>query len=152
MLTVVHKMQRMALALTVISLEQFQKDGDEFLSHIVQVIDGETWVSFVDVETKEQSKKWMHTFTRQPEKVQTNVICQKADGNCFLRQERSTDGGIHATGDHSNVRSVLQNAEKLCRAIQNQRFIHIQLPTLEHCWNISTGSCLTTLLTTLILL
>jgi hypothetical protein len=29
---------------------------------------------------------------------------------------------------------------------------HIQLLTLDHCWGISTGSCLTTLLTVLILL
>jgi hypothetical protein len=38
------------------------------------------------------------TFTKQAEEVQTNV-CQKADGNCFLGQERSSDGGIHATRD-----------------------------------------------------
>jgi hypothetical protein len=37
-------------------LEQFHKDGDEFLNHI-QVTGDETWVSFVNVETKEQSKQ-----------------------------------------------------------------------------------------------
>jgi hypothetical protein len=35
-------------------LEQYHKDGDEFVSHI-RTRD-ETWVSFVNVETKEQSK------------------------------------------------------------------------------------------------
>jgi hypothetical protein len=40
--------------------------------------------------------------------------CQKAEGNCFLRQERSADGGIHATRNHNNVRSVLQNTKKNC--------------------------------------
>jgi hypothetical protein len=49
---------------------------------------------------------------------------------------------------------------ELCRAIQNKRrgmltsgvvllhdnAVYIQLLTLEHCWNISTGSCLITLL------
>jgi hypothetical protein len=44
---------------------------------------------------------------------------QKADGNCFLEQERSADGGIHATRDHDNVRCVLQG--NLRRAIQNKR-------------------------------
>jgi hypothetical protein len=51
-------------------LEQYHKDGDEFLNHIVRVTGEETWVSFVNVETKEQSKKWIHTaFTIQTEKV-----------------------------------------------------------------------------------
>jgi hypothetical protein len=49
-----------------------------------------------------------------------NVVCQKADGNCFLEHERSTDGGIYATRDHGNITSVLQNTE-LRRAIQNKR-------------------------------
>jgi hypothetical protein len=41
-------------------LKQYHKDGDEFISHIIQVTVDETWVSFVNVEAKEQSKKWMH--------------------------------------------------------------------------------------------
>jgi hypothetical protein len=32
---------------------------------------------------------------------------QKADGNCFLGQERSAVGGIHATRDNNNVKSVI---------------------------------------------
>jgi hypothetical protein len=34
-------------------LERCHKDGDEFLNHIVRVTGDETWVSFVNVETKE---------------------------------------------------------------------------------------------------
>jgi hypothetical protein len=37
------------------------KDGDEFLNHMVRVKGEETWVSFFNVETKEQSKQRMHT-------------------------------------------------------------------------------------------
>jgi hypothetical protein len=44
------KTRRMALALTF--LEQYHKDSGEFLSHIAT--GDETWVSFVNVETKEQ--------------------------------------------------------------------------------------------------
>jgi hypothetical protein len=44
-------------------LERYHKDGFEFLSHIVRVTDDETWVSFVNVETKEQSKQRMHTHS-----------------------------------------------------------------------------------------
>jgi hypothetical protein len=34
-------------------LELYHKDGDEFLNCIVQVTGDKTWVSFVNVETKE---------------------------------------------------------------------------------------------------
>jgi hypothetical protein len=46
------------LALTF--LKQYHKNGSEFLHHIVQIAGDETWVSFVNVETKKQSKQWMH--------------------------------------------------------------------------------------------
>jgi hypothetical protein len=59
MLTGAHKTQRMASALTV--LDRYQKDGYEFLNHIVT--SDETWVSFANIETKEQSKQWMHTHS-----------------------------------------------------------------------------------------
>jgi hypothetical protein len=62
MLTGAHKMQRMALALTF--LERYHKDGDEFLHYTVQVTGDETWVSCVNVETKEQAKQWLYTFTK----------------------------------------------------------------------------------------
>jgi hypothetical protein len=44
----------------------------------------------VNVETKEQSKQWMHIHSQnKPKKFkQTLYACQKADGNCFLGQER----------------------------------------------------------------
>jgi hypothetical protein len=42
---------------------------------------------------------------------QTLLACQKADGNCFLGQERSADGGIH-TMNHNNVTSVLRKTKK----------------------------------------
>jgi hypothetical protein len=54
MLTGAHKAQKMAS--TLILLEQCRKDGDEFLNEIVRVTGDETWVSFVNVETKEQPK------------------------------------------------------------------------------------------------
>jgi hypothetical protein len=38
-------------------LERCHKDGDEFLNHIVRVTGDETWVSFLNVETKEQSRQ-----------------------------------------------------------------------------------------------
>jgi hypothetical protein len=79
----------------------------------------------VNVETKEQSKQWMHTYSPyKPRKFKETLYAyQKADGNCFLRKERNADGGIHATRDHNNVRSALQKTlKKLLRVIQNKRY------------------------------
>jgi hypothetical protein len=53
-LTGAHKTQKMASALTFLGL--YHKDGDEFLNHIIRVTGDETWVSYVNVETTEQSK------------------------------------------------------------------------------------------------
>jgi hypothetical protein len=66
-----------------------------------------------------------------PKKFKQISVCQKADGNYFLGEERSADCGIHATRDHNNM--IMR--------------VPIELLALEHCWSISTGSCLTTLLT-----
>jgi hypothetical protein len=56
----------------------------------------------------------MHTHSSNKPKnfKQTLPLCQKADSNYFLRQERSADGGIHATWMNSIIISVLQNTEK----------------------------------------
>jgi hypothetical protein len=61
MLTDVPKTQKMASVLTF--LELYHKDGDECLSHITQVTGDEMWVSFLSVQTKEQSKQGMHTHS-----------------------------------------------------------------------------------------
>jgi hypothetical protein len=58
--------------------KRYHKDDDEFLNHIATV--DETLVSFMNVETKEQSKQWMHTHSpKKREKFkQTLSACQKA--------------------------------------------------------------------------
>jgi hypothetical protein len=59
----------------------------------------------VNVETREQL---MHTYSpNKLKKFKQTFAFQKADGICFLGHERSDDGGIHATRDHNNARSVL---------------------------------------------
>jgi hypothetical protein len=57
-------------------LEQYHKNGDEFPNHIVQVTD-ETWVSFVNVETKEQSKQWLHTHSPNKQKTFKQTFARK---------------------------------------------------------------------------
>jgi hypothetical protein len=57
-------------------LERYRKDGDQFLNHIVRVTGDETWVSFLNVETKDHSKQWMHT--RSPNKPKKCKHCLPA--------------------------------------------------------------------------
>jgi histone-lysine N-methyltransferase SETMAR len=121
MLTDAHKMQRMPSALTF--LDRYRKDGIQFLSHIVRVTGDETSVSIVNAESIEQSKQWIHTHSSNKPKrfKRTLTVCQKADGNCFLGGESCADGGIHASIDHSDVRSVLRNTKILRIKIQKKR-------------------------------
>jgi hypothetical protein len=83
MLTGAYKTKRMASALTFI--ERYHKAGDEFLSHIVRVTIDETWVSFMNIEIKEQSKHCgcthIHQTSRKKYK-QTLCACQKGYSNC----------------------------------------------------------------------
>jgi hypothetical protein len=58
-----HKTQKMALASNLTFSEHCHKDGDQFLSHIIQITGDETWVSFVNFETKEHSKQWIHAHS-----------------------------------------------------------------------------------------
>jgi hypothetical protein len=59
-------------------LESYHKDGDEFLNHIVRVTGDDTWVSFVNVETKEQTKQWMYTHSpNKPKKFKQTLFARK---------------------------------------------------------------------------
>jgi hypothetical protein len=58
------------VTLSLTFLEQYHEHGNEFLNHIVQVTGDETWVSLLNIETKEQSKQWMHTHSpNKPKKL-----------------------------------------------------------------------------------
>jgi hypothetical protein len=80
-----------------------QKNGDEFLNNIVSVTGDKSWVSFVNVENKEQSKQWMHTHSPKKSKKckQTLSACQMV--TISWDRKRSSDGGIHARMDYNNV-------------------------------------------------
>jgi hypothetical protein len=82
------KMQRMASALTV--LERYHKDGDEILSHIVRVTGDETWVSFVNVETKVKSKQWLHTHSPNKSKTFKQMSARKLMVTVEFMQKRTT--------------------------------------------------------------
>jgi hypothetical protein len=71
MVTGVHKTQKIALAFTFV--EQYHKDGYEFLRHIIRVTGNETLVSFVSVETRVVKAVTLYTFTKVAEKVLKDV-------------------------------------------------------------------------------
>jgi hypothetical protein len=54
----------------------------------------------VNVETKKQSKQWMQTSRKSLK----NIAYQKANGNCFLGQEKSAVSGIQTKSDHNSIR------------------------------------------------
>jgi hypothetical protein len=56
---------------------------------------------------------------KKPEKFKQTLSARKLMANCFPGQERSADGGIHATSENNNVTGVFRNTKKKCRAIQN---------------------------------
>jgi hypothetical protein len=91
--------------------------------------------------------------------------CHKTDSNCFLGQEISADGGIHATRGHNKDISVLQNTNESCivpfrthgmecwHTVLLYDNAHQHMSTAactQELWSISTGSCLTILLRALI--
>jgi hypothetical protein len=88
MLTGAHKMQKMASGLTF--LQRYHKDGDEFLSHIIRITDDETRGSLVNIETKKQSKQWMHTYSpnNATKFKQMLPACQKVYSNSFWIRKR----------------------------------------------------------------
>jgi hypothetical protein len=52
----------------------------------------ETRVSFANVETKEQSKQWMHTCSpNKPKEIKEMSTCQIANGTCFLGESAFWD-------------------------------------------------------------
>jgi hypothetical protein len=69
----------------------------------------------VNVETKEQPKRWKHTHSPDKPKQFKQTSARKLMATVFWdRQEKSIDGGIHATRDHNNATNVLRNTKKNC--------------------------------------
>jgi hypothetical protein len=61
-------------------LELYHKDGNGFLNHITRVTGDETWVLFMNVETKNQSEVKAvvaHTFTKQDENFKETLSARK---------------------------------------------------------------------------
>jgi len=79
-LTEVHKTQRMGSALKF--LRRFCEEAHEFLHRIVT--GDKTCVQFVNAETKEQSKQWMHTHSPNKPKKFKQTLSKKNYGYNIL--------------------------------------------------------------------
>jgi hypothetical protein len=54
------------------------------------------------------------------------------DGNYFLGQERSADGGIHLTRDHNKIRSVLQNTKQIVQGHSEKKEWNADIWCIAH--------------------
>ena len=94
------------MASALMFLQCYHDEGDEFLDKIVT--GDETWVKFINVETKEQSQQWMHKHSlNKPRKFKQSLAKQKADGNSVLGQKRSAVDRVYGTLNHNNIRKIL---------------------------------------------
>jgi histone-lysine N-methyltransferase SETMAR len=99
--------------------ERDHKDGDEFLNQIVRKSGDETWVSFMNAETKEQSMQWMHThLAKKPKKFKQMSCSRKLMAIVFCDRKGVLVGFMQQWT--SEVYCV-RNTKKLRRTIQNKR-------------------------------
>jgi histone-lysine N-methyltransferase SETMAR len=100
--------------------ERYCKDGNEFLNHIVT--GDETWVSCVNVKTKEQSKQWMHTHSpNKPRKFKQTLSARKLMATLFWDMKRVLLVDFLPQGTTITSEMYCETLKKLQRAIQNKR-------------------------------
>jgi len=67
----------------------------------------ETWVQFVNAETKKRSKQWMHTHSpNKPMKFIQTLWNKKRMATVFW-DHKGILLTIHGTRDHNNIRDLL---------------------------------------------
>lgn len=80
MLTDQHKEQRMSSGREF--LNHYRQDGDYLFSHIVT--GDETWISYINPETKQKSMQWRHSTSPKPKKFkQTPYTSRKMMATVF---------------------------------------------------------------------
>jgi len=82
-------------------LQRYWEEGGGFLDRIVT--GDETWVQFVNAETKEQSKQWMHTHSPTSPR-NSNKHCRTKMMVTVFWDRKGILLTIHGTRDHNNIR------------------------------------------------
>jgi hypothetical protein len=114
----------------------------------------------VNVETKDQLKQWMHTQQNKPKNFKPTLSARKLMAAVFCDRKGMimVEFMQQGTTIMSQVYCKIAKKKKTPTCLGPFRTkgvecsfmtmcVHVQLLTLEHCWSISSGSCLTTLLT-----
>jgi hypothetical protein len=139
-------------------LEWYHDDGIKLLIHILRVIGDETWAWFVNGGTKDPQSSGC-TCSHWTNRKIPNKVCQNVNDNCLLCQRKNAHGGFMQRG--TTITSEV-NCEMLKKTVGPWECWHpvqcssmtmragTELLSFENCWNISIGSCFTTLLTALI--
>jgi histone-lysine N-methyltransferase SETMAR len=113
-----HKPQRIAAALTF--LQRYHDEGDEFLDKIVT--GDETWVKFVNVETKEQSRQWMNTHSQnKPRKFKYSLANRKLMATVFWDGKGVLLIEFMEPGTTITTEIYCETLKKLRRTIENKR-------------------------------
>ena len=88
-------------------LSHHEEEGEEFLDKIVT--GDETWIPFVNSETKAASKQWMHPHSpNKPKKFKQTLSNRKhMAGNRLLGPQRNPFGRVLATRGHNQLRGLL---------------------------------------------
>jgi hypothetical protein len=111
MLTKEYKIKRQASALTF--LTRYSEQGDDFLSRTVR--GGETWVSRITPESKQQSMEWRHTSSPRKKKFKQTISTRKIMCTVFW-------GWKHVLlVEFLPQASRINTCAYCCHAIQNKR-------------------------------
>jgi len=118
LLTEDHKQQRLAAALNF--LEAYEKNGNQLLERIVT--GDETWVQYVNCETKRQSMEWGHTNSpNKPTKCLPSWSGRKIMATVFWDIHGVILVDFLERGQTINAERYCETLRKLRRAIQNKR-------------------------------
>lgn len=117
-LTEIHKSKRMGSALDFLS--RYDAEGEEFLNRIVT--GDETWVAYVNAETKQQSMTWGHTASpNKPKKARQTFSARKVMATVFWDAQGILLVEFMERGTTITSAVYCETMKKLRRAIQNKR-------------------------------
>jgi [histone H3]-lysine36 N-dimethyltransferase SETMAR len=117
MLTDEHKQKRLASAQKF--LQRYRNEGDEFLGHIVT--GDETWISYTNVESKQQSMQWRHSWSPKAKKFKQAPSVKKIMATVFWDKKGVLFIDFLERGKTINANAYCDTLIKLRRAIQNKR-------------------------------
>ena len=101
-------------------LLRYWEEGDAFLDRVVT--GDETWVHFVNAETKEQSKQWMHTQSpNKPKKWKQTFSKRKMMVTVFWDRKGILLTEFMTPGTTITSEVYYETLKKLRRSIQNKR-------------------------------